>query len=187
MNKAVGILKFGGTSVGSGKRIRNVAHIIATTFTSSEEAYPVVVVSAMSKVTDQLLRIARCAYEGEYETVQRELGGLKQKHCEAAEQAIQNAERRSALLQDLEKAFISLERDIARMEVHTDGGGRGLIDRARLARLFESLSRASSTGAINQAPTGHHLQNNFLNSIIAPASLVGIASPGNFIPWSTVR
>ena len=57
----VRVLKFGGTSVGSGERIRRVATIIANTLQDAETSFPIVVVSAMSGITDQLLRIARCA------------------------------------------------------------------------------------------------------------------------------
>ena len=61
MEQTVCVLKFGGTSVGSGERIRRVAAIIADTVEQSTSLFPVVVVSAMSGVTDQLLRIARYA------------------------------------------------------------------------------------------------------------------------------
>src|SRR5258708_19985368 len=62
MESSVQIIKFGGTSVGSGERIRHVANIIAHKLNDPGEAFPVVVVSAMSGVTDQLLRISRLAF-----------------------------------------------------------------------------------------------------------------------------
>ena len=61
MKKSICILKFGGTSVGNGERIRRVAAIIADTVEQSRTTFPVVIVSAMAGVTDQLLRIARDA------------------------------------------------------------------------------------------------------------------------------
>ena len=48
---------------------------------------PVVVVAAMSGITDQVLRIARFAGTGEYEELERERSGLKKRHLEAAEKA----------------------------------------------------------------------------------------------------
>ncbi len=42
-----------------------------------------VVVSAMSGVTDQLLRIARFACIGDHEAVQQELDAFRQKHVQA--------------------------------------------------------------------------------------------------------
>ena len=50
------VLKFGGTSVGSTDRISAVADLIQT---ASKEAFPVVVVSAMSGETNRLIDLAR--------------------------------------------------------------------------------------------------------------------------------
>jgi aspartokinase len=61
MDRSVQVLKFGGTSVGSGERIRRVASIIGHHQRDSEGMFSVIVVSAMSSITDQLLRIARFA------------------------------------------------------------------------------------------------------------------------------
>jgi aspartate kinase len=115
MKAHVQILKFGGTSVGNGERIRRVAQIIAHTFNNPAEAFPVVVVSAMSKITDQLLRIAGYAYAGEQEAYASELEALKQKHLDAAEKAVYNRDRRNALQEELHAAFILLERDIEKV------------------------------------------------------------------------
>jgi len=93
MKHAVSVLKFGGTSVGNGERIRRVASIIAHTVQESTETFPVVVVSAMSGVTDQLLRIARYTCAGEHETCQEELQALRQKHFEAAEKVVHDPEK----------------------------------------------------------------------------------------------
>lgn len=49
------VLKFGGTSVGSTDRISAVAEIVKD---ASKEAFPVVVVSAMSGETDRLIELA---------------------------------------------------------------------------------------------------------------------------------
>src|SRR5947209_14257213 len=116
MKTRVQVLKFGGTSVGNGERIRRVAQIIARTFHDPVEAFPVVVVSAMAKVTDQLLRIAAFVCTDELEAYQQELKALKQKHFEAAEKAVHDSEGRGTLLQELEKAFIALEHDIANLQ-----------------------------------------------------------------------
>ena len=67
------ILKFGGTSVGSGEGISRVASIIRHHVRDGESMFPVIVVSAMSGVTDQLLRIARFACTGDHESWQKEL------------------------------------------------------------------------------------------------------------------
>jgi len=116
MQTSLQIIKFGGTSVGSGERIRHVANIIAHKLNDPGEAFPIVVVSAMSGVTDQLLRIARYACTGAHQDCELELSALKQKHTEAAEKAIHNRESRQSLLHDLETAFTSLTQDIYELQ-----------------------------------------------------------------------
>lgn len=106
------VIKFGGTSVGSGERIRHVAHIIARKVNDPGEDFPVVVVSAMAGVTDQLLRIAHYACTGQHEKCEHELSALKQKHLEAAEEAVHHHEGRHTLHEDLEAAFSALEQDV---------------------------------------------------------------------------
>ena len=106
MEQTVNVLKFGGTSVGNGERIRRVAAIIADTVKDAEKDaeahFPVMVVSAMSGVTDQVLRIARAACAGEREICDEELAALRQKHREAAEKVTFDDEGRVRLLQELE-------------------------------------------------------------------------------------
>ncbi len=53
--------KFGGTSLGDAKRISNVVDIILEHHSRTDDAQDIVVVSAMSGVTDQLIRGARAA------------------------------------------------------------------------------------------------------------------------------
>ena len=112
MERSVHVLKFGGTSVGNGERIRRVAGIIGHHLRDGGEMFPVVVVSAMSGVTDQLLRIARFACTGEQELLSQELDALRQRHVEAAEKAVHKREGRQALLRDVQDAFATLEQDI---------------------------------------------------------------------------
>src|SRR6266702_4748923 len=120
MQSHVQVLKFGGTSVGSGERMRRVANIIAHTLNDSAEAFPIVVVSAMSKVTDQLLRIAAHICNGEQEAYEKELTALKRRHLDAAEKAVHNRNEQDALQQDLEAAFSLLEQDVARLRSNVE-------------------------------------------------------------------
>ena len=143
MRASVQVLKFGGTSVGNGERIRRVAHIIAETFASEEEAFPVVVVSAMAKVTDQLLRIAALSYVGEREECQHELATLKQKHCEAAEKVVHNEKERTALYVRLEEAFIGLERDVTVLATLVDSRESNDVDGANEMQRQVQLATAA--------------------------------------------
>ncbi|MHB1294776.1 MAG: aspartate kinase [Anaerolineae bacterium] len=69
------VMKFGGTSVGSAERIANVA-AIAADVTRRTGTPPVVVVSAMSGVTDSLVRAATTAAAGDdlsFRTIRQDL------------------------------------------------------------------------------------------------------------------
>ena len=57
------VMKFGGTSVEDPTAIRRIAAIVAGRVAMGKQ--PVVVVSAMAKVTDQLLRAAEPAVQGD--------------------------------------------------------------------------------------------------------------------------
>ncbi len=70
------VMKFGGTSVGDGQRIKNAAGLVFANATQGHQV--VVAVSAMSGVTDALIRAARRAAEGDdqtYRAAQRTLAG----------------------------------------------------------------------------------------------------------------
>lgn len=66
------VLKFGGTSVGS---VENLAKVLAIVKAEGSAPYPVVVASAHSGVTDELLLQARAAAKGKYS-----LGKLRERH-----------------------------------------------------------------------------------------------------------
>ncbi len=120
MKSSVQVLKFGGTSVGNGERIRRVAHIVASTFNNPTEAFPAIIVSAMAKVTDQLLRIAGHVCAGEQDAYEHELQTLKHKHLEAVDKAVHDPDRRDALRKQLEAAFCMLEEDVATLRLRVE-------------------------------------------------------------------
>jgi aspartate kinase len=140
MKSEVSVLKFGGTSVGSGERIRRVATIIANTLQDPEEAFPVVVVSAMSGVTDQLLRIARYTCLGEYDKCEHEMAALHQRHTDALEKAVTSPEGRAALRQRLETALTTLAKDIATLRQAAEHGQDVSLPTAAVAAWGERLS-----------------------------------------------
>ncbi len=80
------VMKFGGTSVGSGKNIRHVAKLV--TDYSSKGNQVAVVVSAMSGVTNSLLEIACQAKKSDAKHIEAFAKQLLQKHLEAIEAAI---------------------------------------------------------------------------------------------------
>lgn len=76
------VMKFGGTSMGSAERMQVAAGIIAG---ESAVRPVVVVVSAMSKVTDLLLETLRRAELGDREAVETSVRNLLERHIEACE------------------------------------------------------------------------------------------------------
>ena len=78
--KDVVVLKFGGTSVEDAPAIQRLVDIVG----SRLEAHPVVVVSAMAGVTDQLVRLGHSAAEGQSEVALGNLLELRQRHQQVA-------------------------------------------------------------------------------------------------------
>ena len=76
------VMKFGGTSMGNAERMRVAAQIISE---QQKERPVVVVVSAMSKVTDLLLEVLRRAELGDRAAVDADLRCLLDRHLEACD------------------------------------------------------------------------------------------------------
>ena len=74
------VMKFGGTSMGSAERIRVAASIITA---EAKRRSVVVVVSAMSKITDQLLEALRRAEVGDRSAVDGHVESLLDRHLKA--------------------------------------------------------------------------------------------------------
>ena len=140
MEKSVCILKFGGTSVGNGERIRRVAAIVADTVEQSKTVFPVVVVSAMAGVTDQLLRIARYACSHQRSEYKEELVHLRQKHIAAVAEITDDEEERSRLLAVLERALAGLARDVEALREAAEVGQEVHLHTAAVAAWGERLS-----------------------------------------------
>ena len=77
------VFKFGGTSLGDGARIRHVAGLVV-----AEDRAPVVVVSAMAGVTDQLEAVARALNDQDRSApvVQEALDSIRRRHLDALDE-----------------------------------------------------------------------------------------------------
>src|SRR5438132_5817489 len=80
MNTKLQVMKFGGTSVGDAACIQRSAQIVAN---ASREYSVVVVVSAMSGVTNRLIDAAHHAKRGEREAGKELADALRTQHFEA--------------------------------------------------------------------------------------------------------
>ncbi|MFC5044792.1 aspartate kinase [Aquimarina hainanensis] len=86
------ILKFGGTSVGSVENLRIIRNIL-----TSDNEQKIVVCSAMSGVTDQLVKLVESARFNDNEAITRNLHALESKHHEVVDQLIERQELRNTL------------------------------------------------------------------------------------------
>jgi len=89
-------MKFGGTSVADADAIRRLINIVRRQLQAVNDRAPVVVVSALGGVTDQLVAVARMAEEGEADRAAATLKTLLDRHVAVAT-AITNESRTSVL------------------------------------------------------------------------------------------
>src|SRR5579863_9751374 len=99
MSRPIQVMKFGGTSVGDAARIRSAAGIAAE---GSKERAVVVVVSAMSGVTNTLIAAAGKAATGDEAAAEALTRALQEKHHEAISQLISDIENRRELLVEID-------------------------------------------------------------------------------------
>jgi bifunctional aspartokinase / homoserine dehydrogenase 1 len=101
------VMKFGGTSVGDPSCIRRVVEIVRA---ASEAADIVVVVSAMSGVTNQLVKAASLSEAGKTDAVAEIFAELRRRHTQAANELLHSASERNQVEQNLERLFQAGER-----------------------------------------------------------------------------
>ena len=110
------IMKFGGTSVADAEAMGRVLGIVRRQLADSpRDKPPVVVVSAMSKVTDRLIETGRLAGEGDAEGAARLLGELLERHLQVAGGLIGSDGALAGLAQTLRGDFSGLTGEIRRL------------------------------------------------------------------------
>jgi aspartate kinase len=98
------VMKFGGTSVESAEAIERVSKIVG----SRSKECPVVVVSAMAKVTDQLVAMGNTAASGDCTEALASLDALRERHHVTAK-ALLGEKRATALAPRLYAHITELE------------------------------------------------------------------------------
>jgi len=94
------VMKFGGTSVEDAAAIRRVSQLVRR----QRRYRPIVVVSALAEVTDQLVTAGKSAAEGKRESAKEILERLRQRHAEVAAELL-SADEHKSLCSQLERAF----------------------------------------------------------------------------------
>ena len=79
-------MKFGGSSVANGKKIRHVANLIAKN--QNENCGVIVVVSALEGVTNQLIQSTEEVKKGNRDYIEKFKVELLERHLKTAEEAI---------------------------------------------------------------------------------------------------
>ncbi len=101
------VMKFGGTSVEDATAINRTAAIVAGRVAMGKS--PVVVVSAMAKVTDQLLRAAAASAEGDRTGALAIGSRLRSRHRDTACELVKNEAERTDLLCWIDQKFDVLD------------------------------------------------------------------------------
>src|SRR6056297_2161170 len=98
------VLKFGGTSVGTAESIRNVKNIIA-----SQRGRKIVVVSAMSGITNNLVELGKLLKTHNSQAVQSQLQVIKEKHLDLIENLFSGSEAGRSTVKLFDVLFAQLE------------------------------------------------------------------------------
>ena len=127
------ILKFGGTSVGDTSSIRRVAEIVRD---AADESDLVVVVSAMSGVTNSLLEAAARAEAGDLSAAQEIFAALRAQHESVLNSLVQCPEQRTAIHGKMQDCYEQGEQLCKRAEALRE---LSLRDRDLISSLGERL------------------------------------------------
>jgi aspartate kinase len=101
------VMKFGGTSIGNGKHIQHVANLINNYVSQGHQI--VVVVSALKSVTDDLIKAAEKARDGNRDYLREFLQKTKQKHITAVKKTIEKKPLQKDIEQKLKATIKELE------------------------------------------------------------------------------
>jgi aspartate kinase len=102
------VLKFGGTSLADGKRIRRVAGLVAKVAGGANEV--VVVCSAVDDLTDELIALTQLAREGSEAAVEARLVTVRGLHLKALDEAVRSPEVRRKARRQLEETLNRLDK-----------------------------------------------------------------------------
>ncbi len=104
------VMKFGGTSVEDPAAISRTASIVAGRVAAGKK--PVVVVSAMAKVTDQLLRCAAAAARGDRTGALAISSRLRCRHRDTAAALVKNTKESADLMNWIDQKFDQLDEEL---------------------------------------------------------------------------
>ena len=98
------VMKFGGTSVQDAAAIGNAVEIVS----SRLDRAPIVVVSAMARVTDTLVRVSRAAKERQFDDASALIEQIRDRHRATARQLLEGLDSLEAVEREIEKQIEEL-------------------------------------------------------------------------------
>jgi len=142
------VMKFGGTSVEDAAAIRRLCQLVAR----PSSRRPVVVVSALAKVTDQLMNAGWAAAAGQLDSAREILQVLRRRH-ETVAHGLANGDERKRLSKDVVKEFRALDRLLAAIAFEkalTPRAQDSLLGAGELlsSRLVDSALRSAGVNAV---------------------------------------
>lgn len=140
------IQKFGGTSVGSAERFKNVASLI------SDNTPKIVVLSAMSGTTNKLVEIAKDLYVKDHDSANQKINDLHASYLSVVKDLFNGAEWS-------EKANEMINLHFNRLRAYTQD----------LFTIYEERAVLALGELISTALLHYHLQENKVESVLLPA------------------
>jgi aspartate kinase len=144
MAKQLCVMKFGGTSVGDADCIRRAAVIVKT---AAAQSPVVVVVSAMSGVTNRLIDAANRAKAGQSDFLPELIAGLRKQHTTALEALVNDPKRRTEIADALNVVLAELERLLKGTALLSELTPRALD---AISGIGERLSTPLLAGAVHE-------------------------------------
>ncbi len=144
------VMKFGGTSVGSSQAIRQAADIVQGEIPHWENL--VVVVSAMSGVTDLLIACARAAVVGHVEKYEELITVMYEKHANTMDDLLAYDEKRKQVCIELDGLFETLQTLCRGIHIMGELTPRGMdavvaLGERMNARLFSTVLQQYGTNS----------------------------------------
>jgi aspartate kinase len=139
------VMKFGGTSVADAEAIRRLA--VNVTAAVARGDVPVVVVSAMSGVTDRLLALADLAATGERASVAQGVDDLRARHRSALEGLVEGS-RMSVTADEIDCQFDELRAMLTALAILREASPRS---RDGVAAVGELVSSRLAAAVLNES------------------------------------
>ena len=123
-------MKFGGTSVGTVSRIKHVAGLL-----TARDDCPIVVLSAMSQVTNMLAEVAGYLYNRNPDSARETLKRIEAKHLSVASELLGN-DSADAFIRDIAASMAALTREFAGAEQEKIILSQGELLSTKLLELY---------------------------------------------------